>query len=201
MFRSDVVAPKPTRSIMKRIAGFLIPSLFALLILCHAGDAAAQSNQQGGRQRQGNNQGGRQRQGNSDPAQAQQRLLERYRQNLEVTDDAEWKALEPLVQKVVEARTALGGNRMGFARGNRPTGDANPPDQTQRRVTTPPNSAADQLQKLIDAKASAAEIKPALSKYLEYRKSKQAELDRAQAALRAVLTSRQEAIAALLGLL
>jgi len=186
---------------MKRIAGCLLASLFVLLILGHAGDVAAQSNQQGGRQRQGNNQGGRQRQGNSDPAQAQQRLLERYRQDLEITYDAEWKALESLVQKVVEARAALGGNRTGFARGNRSNGGSNPSDETQRRGSTTPNSAAEQLQKLIDAKAPASEIKPTLGKYLEYRKSRQAELDSAQAALRAVLTSRQEAIAALSGLL
>jgi hypothetical protein len=57
------------------------------------------------------------------------------------------------------------------------------------------------LQRAIDSKAPAAEIKAALAKYMEYRKSKQADLEKAQAALRAVLTSRQEAIAALSGLL
>jgi hypothetical protein len=44
-------------------------------------------------------------------------------------------------------------------------------------------------------------MKAALAKYIESRKAKQAELEKAQAALRAVLSSRQEAIAALNGLL
>ncbi len=63
--------------------------------------------------------------------------------------------------------------------------------------TQPPKA----LQKAIDAKAPAPEMKAALTKYLEYRKAKQADLDKARDALRAVLTSRQEAIATLSGLL
>ena len=46
-----------------------------------------------------------------------------------------------------------------------------------------------------------AEIKAALDKYLASRKAKQAELEKAQENLRKVLTARQEAIAALNGLL
>ena len=48
--------------------------------------------------------GGRQGRGNFDPAQMQQRMMERYKQVLEVTDDTEWKAMQPLVQKVMDLR-------------------------------------------------------------------------------------------------
>jgi hypothetical protein len=43
-------------------------------------------------------------------------------------------------------------------------------------------------------------MKAALAKYSDYRKAKQADLEKARNALRAVLTPRQEAIATLLGL-
>ena len=64
-----------------------------------------------------------------------------------------------------------------------------------------PNPEADALQKAIDSKASKAELKAALEKYVASRKAKQAELEKAQADLRKVLTPRQEAIATLNGLL
>ncbi len=47
--------------------------------------------------------------GNFDPAQMRQRMLERLREQLEVKDDAEWNLLSQRIQKVMEARRALGG--------------------------------------------------------------------------------------------
>ncbi len=157
-----------------------------------AGPALAQNNNQnGGRPR---------RQGNFDPAQFQQRMLERYRERLELTDEAEWKAVQPLIQKVLDARIALAaGGRGAFGRGGR-RGDAGGADSTQNRPART-NPAAEELQKAIDAKLPPAEMKAALAKYLDQRKARQADLEKAQSALRAVLTSRQEAIATLSGLL
>ena len=43
---------------------------------------------------------------NFDPARMQQMMLDRYREMLEVTNDDEWAAIKPLVQKVSEARMA-----------------------------------------------------------------------------------------------
>jgi hypothetical protein len=63
------------------------------------------------------------------------------------------------------------------------------------------SAESDALQKAIDAKASNSELKAAIAKYAEYRKAKQAELEKAQADLLKVLTVRQEAIATLNGLL
>ncbi len=137
--------------------------------------------------------------GNFDPAQFQQRMMERYKEQLEVKDDAEWKAIQPLVQKVMDARMAVGfGGRGMFGRRG---GDQGGGDQERRRSFGPPNPEADALQKAIDSKASNAELKAALGKYLEARKQKQADLEKAQADLRKVLSLRQEAIAAMSGLL
>ena len=153
---------------------------------------------------QANNPGGRQGRGNFDPAQMRERVLGNYREQLEVTDDAEWKAIEPIVGKVWDARMASmsGMGRGMFGGRRRGGGDNNGGDQPQRRGPFgQPSPEAEALQKAIDAKASKAEIKAALDKYVAVRKEKQAELEKAQEELRKVLTSRQEAIATLNGLL
>jgi hypothetical protein len=190
---------------MRAINHLLFTSAIAMTLLLTARQVGAQQdNQSGGGQRQGNGQrGGRQRQGNFDPAQAQERMLQRYRERLEITDDQEWKAIQPRVQKVMDARQALfAGGRGMFGRGGRPGGDTNQSDQQrQRRNVTQPNPAAEGLQLVVDNKASTSEVKAAIAKYMEYRKAKQADLEKAQEELRGVLTSRQEAIAVLSGLL
>jgi len=142
---------------------------------------------------------------NFDPAQFQQRRLERIKEQMEITDDSEWKAMEPLVQKVMEARMAsMAGMGRGMFGGPRRGGGNNQGDQAQgqrRGMFGTPSPEAEALQKAIDAKAPKAEIKAALAKFVESRKAKQAELEKAQEELRKVLTTRQEAIATLEGLL
>jgi hypothetical protein len=150
--------------------------------------------------------GGRPGRGNFDPAQMQQRMMERTKETLEVTDEAEWKAMQPLVQKVMDLRrqSFSGMGRGMFGRG--PRGGDNPPggDQAQQRrggMFGTPSPEAEALQKAIDSKASKAEMKAALDKYQASRKASQAALEQAQADLRKVLTTRQEALATLNGLL
>lgn len=143
---------------------------------------------------------------NFDPAQMQQRMLERYKELLEVTNDDEWKAIEPRVTKVMEARrdSMSGMGRGMFGRGPRGGDNAQPADQGQQRrggMFGTPSPEAEALQKAIDSKASKAEMKAALEKYVASRKTKQADMEKAQAALRELLTPRQEAIATLNGLL
>ena len=134
-------------------------------------------------------------------------MMDRLKEQLEVTDDTEWKALEPLIQNVMEARRATmsgmgrgmfggGGPRRGGgdnAGGGGGRGPGGPGGQS--------SPEADALQKAIDAKAPKAEVKAALEKFIASRKAKQVELEKAQDELRKVLTSRQEAIATLNGLL
>ena len=158
---------------------------------------------------QGGQGGGRQGRGNFDPAQMQQRMMERYKEVLEVTSDDEWKAIEPRVQKVMDLRresfSGMGRGMFGGGRGPRGGGDnAQPADQGKQPrggMFGTPSPETEALQKAIDSKASKAEMKAALEKYVASRKAKQAEMEKAQASLRELLTPRQEAIATLNGLL
>ena len=150
----------------------------------------------------GNNNGGggRQGRGNWDPAQMQQRMMERVQEDLGLTNATEWSAIEPLVQKVMDARRDTAGGGMGRMFGNRNRGGNNGgggggfPGQQ-------PNPERDTLQKAIDDNAPKAQIKDLLVKYQASQKAKQAKLVAAQSDLRKVLTVKQEAQATLLGVL
>ena len=184
-----------------------VASLAAVLALS-ADSLRAQDNnndRQGRRNRDGG-QGGQDRPDfrNMDAAQRQQFMMDQTRQTLEITDDAEWKAIEPLVQKVMDARreqiTASFRGFGGFGRG-RGGGDNGDRGGRGGGFFGTPSPEAEALQRAIDGKASNSEIKAALNKYEAARKAKLAALEKAQADLRKVLTPRQEAIAAMNGLL
>ncbi|MBU6403003.1 MAG: hypothetical protein KGS61_21995, partial [Verrucomicrobia bacterium] len=112
---------------------------------------------------------------NFDPAQMRQRMMDRMKEELEVTQDDEWQVLQPKIQKVMDARMAVGGGPRGMMfrgpRGggnNAPGGDQpNPPPRP--RFGPPPSPEEEALQKAIEAKATNAELKAALAKYQEYR--------------------------------
>jgi hypothetical protein len=136
--------------------------------------------------------------GNFDPAQRLQMQMDNIRTQLEITNDTDWAAIQPLVQKVLEARTALGNaGRGGFGggRGGRRGGQGGPGGTQTTSVEQ------QSLQTAIDNDAPAAQIKAALDRYEAAQKTKQATLASAQEALRQVLTSKQEAQATLSGLL
>lgn len=189
---------------MKVTQVLAVAALTAVLALA-ANDVSAQG--------QGGNGGGRRGQGgpgggNFDPAQMQQRMMERTKENLEITDETEWKAIEPLVQKVMDARMSqMGGMGRGMMGGRR----GGPGGTTDTAAAAPatrrpgmfgqPSPEAEALQRAIDSKASNSELKTAVAKYNDARKAKQAELEKAQSELRKVLSVRQEALAALNGLL
>jgi hypothetical protein len=134
--------------------------------------------------------------GNFDPAQFQQRMLENVRDRLAFTNDTDWAAVQPLVQKVLDARRDVGFPGMGMMR--RGGGGGGDNAQGGRRGSSP---EAEALQKAIDDNAPPAQVKSLLEKYRAARKDKEARLTQAQEELRKVLTARQEAQAALLGLL
>ena len=175
-----------------------VTSLAAVLALSVGTTMAQDNNERQGRRNREGGPGG----GNFDPAEFQQRMMERTKETLEITEEAEWKAIEPLVAKVMEARREqLTANFRGFGRGNRGGGDNNDRGGRGGGMFGTPSPEAEALQKAIDAKASNSEIKAALAKYEAARKAKIAALEKAQADLRKVLTPRQEAIAAMNGLL
>jgi hypothetical protein len=137
-----------------------------------------------------------------DPQQIQQRAKQFLRDKLVVTNDAEWGVIEVRLTKVVQFKmqTQIGG--AGLMGGGRPGGNGGGMDQIVRALFgIEPMPEAEALQKAIDNHQSRAELKNALAKYIEARKRKQAELEKAQADLRPLLTSHQEATLVLMGLL
>jgi hypothetical protein len=153
--------------------------------------------------------------GNFDPAQMRQRMMDRYKEALEVTDDSEWKVLEAAIGKVMDAQQELrsagggmfgrGGRRNNTADGNNNGDQAGQGGQNGGRrrggFGGPPSAEVEALQKAIDEKASPDDIKSKLAKVREAAKAKEAKLVAAQADLQKLLSARQEASAVLLGLL
>jgi Spy/CpxP family protein refolding chaperone len=190
-----------------RINQWLAMAGMAAVMCLGVSQVVAQPNNGGGRGAGGAGGGGRGGRGNFDPAQFRQRMMDNLKQTLEVTNDDEWKAIEPRIQKIMDLRreSFSGMGRGMFGRGPRGGDNAQPSDQGQSRRggfgSSTPNPERDALQKAIDSKAAKAELKAALDKYTASRKAKQAEMEKAQAALRELLTPRQEAIATLDGLL
>ena len=175
------------------VAATLAISASSLLAQDNGNNNGGQGGNNGGqrRNRQAGGPGGQQGGGNFDPAQFQQRMLDRVQTELGFTNDTEWDAVKPLVQKVMDARMAVGfgGGRMmggGRNRGGNLGGQANPEQEA--------------LQKAIDDNAPSAQIKDLLAKYKTTQKAKQAKLEAAQADLKKILTTKQEAQAYLSGL-
>lgn len=165
--------------------------------------------------------------GGFDPEQMRQRMMERYREQFEIKSDDEWKIIEERVTKVMEARRDVGMG--GFGRGmfgmggrNRGGGQGGPggqgggaqaaaggqggggQDQARRAPRGfggEPSPEMEELQKALESKAPAEEVKTKLAKLREVQKAKEAKLEKAQEDLRKVLTVRQEAAAVLAGLL
>jgi len=174
--------------------------------LCLSADTLLAQDNGGGGNGGGGGGGGRRGGGNFDPAQFQQRMMENIQTRLGFTNDTDWAAVQPLVQKVIDARTALGaGGRGGFGGfgggGRRGGGGGGGGGQGGGGLGPNASVEAQALQKAIDDDAPAAQIKDALDKYEASQKAKQAALTDAQEALRGVLSAKQEAQATLMGLL
>lgn len=179
--------------IMKTLNRILALAGVSAVLALGTGAGNAQENQN--RPDRGGDRGGR---GNFDPEQMRVRMMERYREAFEVKDDAEWKLIEGRITKVSDARRDMGGFGRGFGG---PGGRGGGPGGGRGGFGGEPNPDAEALQKALEAKASADEIKAKLAKYRESQKAKQAALEKAQADLRQVLSVKQEAQAVLMGLL
>jgi hypothetical protein len=167
------------------------------------GSTFAQAQDNGG----GNNGGGRNRQGggggfqNMTPEERQKMMMDNVRQSLSFTNDTDWSAVQPLVQKVMDARRDVGfgaGMRGMFGRNRGGQGGRGGGGPGGMFGQASPEQEA--LQKALDDDAPAAQVKDLLAKYKTSQQAKQAKLEAAQDALKAVLTSKQEAEAYLLGL-
>jgi hypothetical protein len=179
------------------------------------GDAFAQNNNGGGFGNGGGNGGGfgnnggrRNRGGNGgnfDPAQMQQRRLDNIRQQLDFTNDADWSAVEPLFQKVLDAQQAVrtGGGRggVGGRRGGNNGNNNNTNANNGGRGGNQPSPEALALQQAINNDAPPDQLKDLLAKYNASEKARRATLAAAQDSLRQVLTIKQESQVTLMGLL
>ncbi|MGA2788816.1 MAG: hypothetical protein ABSF60_14950 [Verrucomicrobiota bacterium] len=184
---------------MKAINLLTIFGVAAALMLS-AGRVSAQNDTTGG----GGGGGGRGGRGggNFDPAQMQQRMMDNIKEQFGYTNDTEWTAVQPLFQKVIDARRDVGGGGMGRLFRNRNSNNGDQAGGNNRRNFGPqPSPEAEALQKAIDDNVPKAQIKAALAKYQASQKAKQAKLVAAQENLRKVLNTKQEAQATLFGLL
>ena len=175
----------------------------AVALFLSAGSVSAQNDNGGGCG--GGNGGGRGGRGggNFDPAQMQQRIMDNIKEDFGYTNDTEWNAVQPLFQKVMEARRDVGfGGGMGRMFRPRNNNNNNGGNNNRRGgFGGTPSPEAEALQKAIDDNAPAGQIKDLFAKYKAAQKAKQAKLIQAQETLRKVLTPKQEAQATLLGLL
>jgi hypothetical protein len=141
-----------------------------------------------------------------DPAQMRQMMLERMREHYDVKNDAEWKVISERIEKVIEARSAVGGGAGGLG-GFGGRGPGGPGGGGGRGPGGPggfngqPDPEAEALLSAIQSNASADDLKAKLAKLREARKQKTAKLEKAQSDLREVLSARQEAVAVMAGLL
>ena len=128
------------------------------------------------------------RTGKASQSDAQVRQMDKLRERLEVTDDAEWALIVQRVTKVEELRRSVW--PAGGDKGKRPASGA-PPGTAER----------DALRSALGDKLPDAEIKSRLARAHEAYQQNEARLQAAQAELRAVLTIRQEAHVVMAGLL
>ena len=164
---------------------------------------------------------GDQAQGPGDPSQMRQRMLESMKQMLGTTDE-EWTAIQPLVEKVLEAQMQqmqgrmMGGMGMGPGRGPGGPGGPGGAGPGGGGASGAPGGAggpggpggpgsspeAEALQRaLADSAATQEDISAKLAALRKVRADAAKKLDDARAALREVLTVKQEATLVLMGTL
>jgi hypothetical protein len=173
----------------------------AAAIFLGAGSIFAQNNDGGNGGAPGGGPGGGGR-GNFDPAQFQQRMMERIQDQLGFTNDTDWSAVQPLVQKVMDAQRDARSSGMARMFGGRNRGGQGGQGGGRGGMFGgTPSPEAEALQKAVDDNSPSAQIKDLLAKYQASQKAKHDKLVAAQSDLRAVLTTKQEAQATLLGLI
>ena len=130
-------------------------------------------------------------------------LLERWKQRLKQqlgAGDEEWKVLEPLILKVVQARRdarvdparGMGGGRAGF--GAAPSLPRDEPSKVDEAETALREAAR-------DPDVHANDVARQLADFRQARDAARKKLDEAEGELKAVLTQRQESVLIVVGIL
>jgi hypothetical protein len=152
--------------------------------------------------------------GQFDPAQFRQRMMDRLKEQLGASDD-EWKAIQPKVEKVMDAqrdaRSGGGGFFFGGGRGGPGGGRGGPgggggggrggPGGTPGEQTAVGKAMAD-LRSALDEKSTPAdEIAKRLATLRDVREKARKSLADSQKDLKDLLTQRQEAVLVMAGML
>jgi hypothetical protein len=172
----------------------VIFGLSVVLVILIATSLVVAQQPQGG-QRQG--QRGQGMRGGFDPAQMQQRMMERMQEQLGMSA-TEMKAIQPLFTKVMDLRREIQGARMRGMMGGRGgrggTGQQNAPAPTGLA------KVQGELRTLVEKDgATSTQIKAKLTEYRKVREKTQQNLAKAQANLIKVLSVKQEAICVMSG--
>ena len=148
--------------------------------------------------------------GGGDPSQFQARRMERYREQLEVKKDDEWKVVQQRIERVLAAESELRLAGFGGAYRRDSTNNVAPLQRTANRggrsnrgprTTSELNPDVVALESALDSNAPPEEIKARLAKFRDMLKQKEASLGKARDELRQILSIRQEALAIRAGLL
>jgi hypothetical protein len=195
---------KQTRNNTMKKIQLLMAVITAAFAISLGGNAFAQP--QGGFGGGGPGGGGGMNFQNMDPQemmkQIQQRINDSYREQMVVTNDDDWAVIQEKITAVTKARTAMvadGGGMMGF--GGMRGGGGGGGGGGFASMFGQPSPEATALQEAVDSNAPASQIKDLMTKFKAAHDAKQATLVKAQEDLRSVLTTRQEAVALLGGLL
>lgn len=173
---------------MLSVAGFLFTAT-----------VPAQAQNQGQGRPPGGGQGGGR--GGFDPAQMQERMMERYREMFKISDDDEWGIISERITAVSSARREAGTGFGGFGRGGRGGRGGAQGGGGGRGGDRPGAAETDALRKAIDEGASATVVKEKLAAVRKVRAAGQAKLVKAQKDLKEVLNVNQEATAVMAGLI
>ncbi|HTQ31331.1 MAG TPA: hypothetical protein VMI53_08985 [Opitutaceae bacterium] len=122
------------------------------------------------------------------------RLLEKLRDRMGVTDDEEWNVISTRIAKVEELRRSLAAGTRALAA----SGDKIKKSDRGGSSSTP---EIDALREAVSDQLPDAEIRARLTRAREAYQRTEAELVKAQADLRSVLTVRQEAMLVMAGIL
>jgi hypothetical protein len=149
-----------------------------------------------------------------DPTQRAQAQVDSLRDSLAVTNDAEWDVISPRLLKVVQLKSdssmaeasrmmtpMIAGLNARVQSLGGATGGTGGIAGIVNMLGIQSDPSADALQQVLDGQGSVAQVKAALAKFRAVKQQKQAELTKAQEALKEVLSIRQEAALTLAGYL
>jgi len=200
--------PPESEQAMRRNLLAVMAVLALTVAISGAGTVVAQDGQGQGGQGQGRGQGqGQERRQQFDPEEMRQRMMDNLRERLGASDE-DWQALEPKVQRVLEAQqqaraggmgmgALIGGGRRGGGQGGGPGGEGRG-EQDQSEIGV----AARELRTALEDEATeGAVIAQRLEAFRAARGKAEQELAAAREDLKGLVTPRQEAMLVMMSLL